>query len=62
TAAILPLLLGFILFRVFDITKPFPVRQSEKWLPGGYSVMLDDLIAGLYALAALSLILYLIPA
>jgi phosphatidylglycerophosphatase A len=46
-----PLLLaiGFVLFRIFDIQKPWPVRASETWLPGGWSVMIDDVIAGLYA-------------
>jgi phosphatidylglycerophosphatase A len=50
--AILPnwkyLLLGFILFRVFDIWKPFPARQAES-LPGGLGIMADDWIAGIYA-------------
>jgi phosphatidylglycerophosphatase A len=41
-------LLGFILFRVFDIWKPFPARQAEK-LPGGWGIMADDWIAGIYA-------------
>jgi phosphatidylglycerophosphatase A len=42
------LLLGFILFRVFDIWKPFPARQAE-FLPGGLGIMADDWIAGVYA-------------
>ena len=42
------LLLGFILFRVFDIWKPFPTRQAES-LPGGWGIMADDWIAGIYA-------------
>ncbi len=42
------LLLGFILFRVFDIWKPFPVRQAER-LPGGWGIMADDWLAGIYA-------------
>ncbi|MGC1829599.1 MAG: phosphatidylglycerophosphatase A [Candidatus Acidiferrales bacterium] len=42
------LLLGFILFRVFDIWKPFPARQAER-LPGGWGIMADDWIAGIYA-------------
>jgi phosphatidylglycerophosphatase A len=50
--AVLPnwkyLLLGFILFRVFDIWKPFPARQAES-LPGGLGIMADDWIAGIYA-------------
>ena len=42
------LVLGFILFRVFDIWKPFPARQAES-LPGGLGIMADDWIAGIYA-------------
>jgi phosphatidylglycerophosphatase A len=42
------LLLGFILFRVFDIWKPFPARQAEA-LPGGWGIMADDWIAAIYA-------------
>jgi phosphatidylglycerophosphatase A len=42
------LLLGLILFRVFDIWKPFPARQAES-LPGGLGIMADDWIAGVYA-------------
>jgi phosphatidylglycerophosphatase A len=46
---------GFALFRVFDIVKPFPVRHLER-LPGGAGVIADDVGAGLYALAALTLL------
>jgi len=42
------LLLGLILFRVFDIWKPFPARQAES-LPGGLGIMADDWVAGIYA-------------
>jgi phosphatidylglycerophosphatase A len=42
------LLLGFILFRAFDIWKPFPARQAEG-LPGGWGIMADDWVAGGYA-------------
>jgi phosphatidylglycerophosphatase A len=42
------LLAGLILFRVFDIWKPFPARQAES-LPGGWGIMADDWIAGIYA-------------
>jgi len=42
------LLVGFILFRVFDIWKPFPARQVES-LPGGWGIMADDWVAGIYA-------------
>ena len=41
--------LAFLLFRLFDIVKPAPARQAQA-LPGGPGVMVDDLIAGLYAL------------
>lgn len=42
------LLVGFILFRVFDIWKPFPARQAES-LPGGWGIMADDWVAAVYA-------------
>lgn len=40
--------IGFLLFRAFDIIKPLGARQSQK-LPGGWGVMVDDLLAGVYA-------------
>jgi phosphatidylglycerophosphatase A len=46
------LVAAFVLFRVFDIWKPYPARQSQS-LAGGLGVMIDDLIAGLYALLLL---------
>ncbi len=52
--------IGFILFRIFDIVKPFPAKQSQE-LKGGIGIMLDDLIAGLYALVVLHLILLIFP-
>jgi phosphatidylglycerophosphatase A len=42
------LLLGFVLFRLFDIWKPWPIRGLEK-LPGGWGIMADDWMAGIYA-------------
>ena len=51
------LLMGFILFRVFDIWKPFPVRQLEK-LPGGWGIMADDWMAGIYAAILLRVALH----
>jgi phosphatidylglycerophosphatase A len=50
-------LAGFILFRVFDILKPFPVRQLER-LPEGTGIVVDDIAAGLYALALMHLLLH----
>lgn len=48
--------IAFVLFRIFDIAKPWPVRASENWLPDGFGIMLDDFFAGLYALLALYLL------
>ena len=46
------LIAGFLLFRVFDIVKPYPANALQR-LPGGVGVMIDDLVAGLYALLLL---------
>jgi len=46
---------GFLLFRAFDIVKPFPARQAER-IPRGWGIMLDDVVAGLYSLAVLAVI------
>jgi phosphatidylglycerophosphatase A len=51
------LLLGFILFRVFDIWKPWPIRRLEK-LPGGWGIMADDWMAGVYAAILLRVALH----
>lgn len=45
---------GFVVFRIFDISKPCPIRRFEK-LPGGWGIMMDDFIAALYALGLLHL-------
>jgi phosphatidylglycerophosphatase A len=50
-------LAGFILFRVFDIWKPFPIRRLEN-LPGGWGIMADDWVAGIYAAILLRLALH----
>jgi phosphatidylglycerophosphatase A len=42
-------MLGFIFFRLFDIVKPFPARLFQNRLPGGYGIVLDDVVAGIYA-------------
>jgi phosphatidylglycerophosphatase A len=42
-------IIGFILFRFFDIVKPFPVRLLQDKLPGGYGVVGDDVMAGIYS-------------
>ena len=48
--------LGFALFRLFDILKPWPVASIDRKVPGGLGVMLDDVMAGLYALACLQIL------
>lgn len=45
---------GFLLFRVFDIVKPWPIRRLEK-LPEGWGVLCDDLLAGVYAAVVLQI-------
>ncbi len=52
------ILIAFILWRIFDITKPFPANIAEK-LSGGLGIMLDDIIAAIYALTITHIIIYL---
>ena len=49
-------ILGFILFRIFDIWKPFPVSWFDQRIHGGIGIMMDDVIAGVYALGVLQLL------
>jgi len=49
-------LLGFVLFRFFDIVKPWPIRIIDRRVPGALGVILDDLVAGLMALALLQVL------
>lgn len=51
-----PMILAFVLFRVLDIRKPWPVRRCETLLPGGWGIMLDDVAAGLLAALGLALV------
>jgi len=48
---------GFVLFRIFDILKPFPVNRSQA-LKGGWGIMIDDILAAVYAQAVLRLFLF----
>ena len=50
-------LVGFLAFRLFDIVKPFPARDAER-LHGGFGIMADDLIAAVYAAAAVRLFIW----
>ena len=53
-------LLGFLLFRLFDILKPWPIFQIDRHLKGGFGVMADDLIAALYSLLLLHSTIWLV--
>ncbi len=56
----LTLVAGFVLFRFFDIVKPFPIRWLDKKVPGGLGIMIDDVLAGVFAWGSLQLILILL--
>ena len=61
TMAFVPLdwlwvMLGFILFRLFDIWKPWPIRLLDKHVHGGFGIMIDDVLAGIYAAVILILV------
>jgi phosphatidylglycerophosphatase A len=50
------ILIGFLLFRIFDILKPWPIYWVDRRVGGGLGIMLDDLLAGFYTAAAISLL------
>jgi phosphatidylglycerophosphatase A len=54
-------LAGFFIFRVFDVIKPYPANRLEK-LHGGFGIMADDAMAGIYANLVLRLVIWLLPA
>ena len=65
TVAFIPLqwpwfLAAFVLFRVFDIFKPWPIRQLDKNVSGGFGIMIDDVLAAIYSMALLALAQYLL--
>ncbi len=51
---------GFVLFRLFDIWKPWPIALLDRRVSGGIGIMLDDVIAGLYALLTMQLAAFLV--
>jgi phosphatidylglycerophosphatase A len=55
----LHLCVAFVLFRIFDIWKPFPIRNLQQ-LPGGWGVVIDDVAAGIYAGIVMLLLTYLL--
>lgn len=54
------LLIGFVLFRLFDILKPWPIRAADRWVRGGFGVMFDDLLAGIFAWLVLQGLVWLV--
>ena len=55
-------ILGFLLFRFFDVLKPWPIKAIDEKVSGGFGIMFDDIIAGIFALIALQLVLhYIVP-
>ena len=56
-AEILWIAIGFVLFRIFDILKPWPISWVDKNIHGGFGIMLDDVLAGLLALMCVHLIM-----
>ena len=52
---------GFLIFRLFDILKPFPIRHLERKLSGGAGVVLDDVAAGIYSNLSLRVVVFLLP-
>ncbi len=54
------ILTGFVLFRFFDIVKPWPVSLADAKMKGGFGIMIDDVLAGIYALACVHLALYVV--
>lgn len=50
------IIIGFVLFRIFDIIKPWPISWADKKVAGGLGIMLDDILAGLMALGCLQLL------
>ena len=52
-------LAGFVLFRFFDIVKPWPIRWCDRHLEGGFGIMFEDVLAGIFALLSLQALIHL---
>ena len=50
--------IGFVLFRIFDILKPWPISIADKRIGGGFGIMIDDVLAGIFAFVVLQLLVY----
>lgn len=53
------IVIGFILFRLFDIVKPWPIRVVDRNVHGGFGIMLDDILAAVFAAVVLQIIIFL---
>ena len=60
-AGITWIIIGFMLFRLFDIWKPWPIGWLDAKVGGGFGIMIDDVLAGIYAAALLQLLVFLLP-
>lgn len=54
------IVIGFVLFRFFDILKPWPINWLDRKVHGGFGIMIDDVLAGVYALLVLQLIAFFV--
>lgn len=57
----LPMVLGFILFRIFDIWKPQPIKYIDQHVHGGLGIMIDDVVAGIFALLCMQFLYWSVP-
>ena len=60
-AGIVWIIAGFVLFRLFDIWKPWPIAWLDAKVSGGLGIMVDDVLAGIYAALVLQLVVFLLP-
>ncbi|MCL4140678.1 UNVERIFIED_CONTAM: hypothetical protein GTU68_044238 [Idotea baltica] len=54
------LALGFVLFRIFDVLKPWPIGLADKQVSGGVGIMVDDVIAGIFAAISMQIIIFIL--
>jgi len=60
-AGLMWIIIGFALFRLFDIWKPWPIGWLDAKVSGGFGIMIDDVLAGIYAACLLQLLVFLLP-
>jgi phosphatidylglycerophosphatase A len=54
------ILLGFVLFRIFDIWKPWPIRLADNKIHGGFGIIFDDVLAGIFSCACIQLLAFVL--